>query len=117
MAKRSPRPISAAQLLARKKRAQSLAKAVGFVGSVEYRHVYSQTGGAQNGRGSTERVDSLTIYAEAFERDADLGVSPSKRSSPTSVAIKSSPGTLASPSGLRACLRRAKKSWPRSLVP
>jgi hypothetical protein len=73
MAKRSPRPISAAQLLAREKRAQSIAKAAGFVGSVEYRHVYSQTGGAQYGRGSTERVDLLTIYAEAFERDADPG--------------------------------------------
>jgi hypothetical protein len=71
MAKRSPRPISAAQHLVREKRAQSLAKAVGFVGTVEYRHVYSHTGGAQYGRGSTERVDLLTIHAEAFERDAD----------------------------------------------
>jgi hypothetical protein len=71
MAKRSPRPISAAQLLAREQRAQSVAKAVGFVGSVEYRHIYSQTGGAQYGRGSNERVDLLMIYAEAFERDAD----------------------------------------------
>jgi hypothetical protein len=71
MAKRYPRPISAAQYLAREQRAQSVAKAVGFVGSVEYRHVYSQTGGAQYGRGSSERVDLLTIYAEAFERDAD----------------------------------------------
>jgi hypothetical protein len=44
---------------------------LGFVGRVEYRHVYSQTGGAQYGRGSTAQEDLLTVYAEAFERDAD----------------------------------------------
>jgi hypothetical protein len=44
---------------------------LGFVGHVEYRHVYSQTGGAQYGRGSTIEEDLLTVYAEAFERDAD----------------------------------------------
>jgi hypothetical protein len=38
---------------------------------VEYRHVYSQTGGAQYGRGNTPEEDLLTVYAEAFERDAD----------------------------------------------
>jgi hypothetical protein len=48
-----------------------LARAVGFVGRVEYRHVYSQTGGAQYGRGAEEGGDLLTVYAEAFERDAD----------------------------------------------
>lgn len=41
------------------------------MGNVEYRHVYSQTGGAQYGRGSTQAADLLTVYAEAFERDAD----------------------------------------------
>jgi hypothetical protein len=44
---------------------------LGFVGGVEYRHVYSQTGGAQYGRGSTAEEDLLTVYAEASERDAD----------------------------------------------
>jgi hypothetical protein len=73
MAKRSPRAISAAQFLTREKRVKSIAKAVGFVGNVEYCHVYSQTGGAQYGRGTTQRVDLLTVYAEAFERDADPG--------------------------------------------
>lgn len=43
----------------------------GFVGRVEYRHVYSQTGGAQYGRGGTTAEDLLTVYAEAFEPDAD----------------------------------------------
>jgi hypothetical protein len=38
---------------------------------VEYRHVYSQTGGAQYGCGSAQDADLLTVYAEAFERDAD----------------------------------------------
>jgi hypothetical protein len=38
---------------------------------VEYRHVYSQTGGAQYGRGNTAGQDLLTVYAEAFERAAD----------------------------------------------
>jgi hypothetical protein len=48
-----------------------IAKGFGFVGQVEYRHVFSQTGGAQYGRGSTPEADLLTVYAEAFERDAD----------------------------------------------
>jgi hypothetical protein len=42
-----------------------------FVGNVEYRHVYSRTGGAQYGRGNTAEEDLLTVFAEAFERDAD----------------------------------------------
>jgi hypothetical protein len=71
MAKRSPRPIPAAQLLARQSRVVLIAKALGFVGNSEYRHVYSQTGGAQYARGSLQDADLLTVYAEAFERDAD----------------------------------------------
>src|ERR1041385_1180004 len=71
MAKRSPRKISAAQLLARENRVLHIARSLGFVGNVEYRHVHSQTGGAQYGRGSTPDSDLLTVYAEAFERDAD----------------------------------------------
>src|SRR5258708_7481465 len=71
MAKRSPRTISAAQLLARENRVLLIAKAFGFVGNVEYRHVYSQTGGAQYGRGSTPEADLLTVYAESLNRDAD----------------------------------------------
>jgi hypothetical protein len=44
---------------------------VGFVGRVEYRHLYSQTGGAQYGLATTAEDDLLTVYAEAFDRDAD----------------------------------------------
>jgi hypothetical protein len=49
----------------------SIARDMGFVGVVEYRHVYSQTGGAQYGRGANTEKDLLTVYAEAFERDAN----------------------------------------------
>ena len=44
---------------------------MGFVGRVEYRHVYAQTGGAQYGRGIDAGGDLLWLSAEAFERDAD----------------------------------------------
>ncbi len=57
-----PRPLTSGERRARR---------LGFVDRVEYRHVYSQTGGAQYGRGSTQERDLLTVYAEAFERDAD----------------------------------------------
>jgi hypothetical protein len=66
-----PRPLTAGQQRARRRRAARIAQQLGFVGRVEYRHVYSQTGGAQYGRGSTQAADLLTVYAEAFERDAD----------------------------------------------
>jgi hypothetical protein len=64
----SPRPLTAAK---RRARRSHVARGLGFVGRVEYRHVYSQTGGEQNGLGSTADEDLLTVYAEAFERDAD----------------------------------------------
>jgi hypothetical protein len=71
MAAQSPRPLSAAELLARQNRVARLAETVKFVGNVAYRHLCSQTGGAQYGRGITDDDDLLTVYAEAFERDAD----------------------------------------------
>src|SRR5947207_1094135 len=67
----SPGPLSPAERRARRNRAARSAREFGFVGCIEYRHVYSQTGGAQYGRGSTAEEDLLTVYAEAFERDAD----------------------------------------------
>lgn len=48
-----------------------MARALGFVGRVEYRHVYSASGGAQYGHGAEVESDLLTVYAEAFDRDAD----------------------------------------------
>src|SRR5271155_2901913 len=71
MATKFPRPLSAADLLVRQNRVALIATTLGFEGTAEYRHVYSQTGGAQYGRGCTKADDLLAIYAEAFERDAD----------------------------------------------
>lgn len=71
MARPSPRPLPAAERRTRRNRVARLAQALGFTGRIEYHHVYSQTGGAQYGRGSTANDDLLTVYAEAFERDAD----------------------------------------------
>ena len=73
MPERSVQAISEVQLNARKNRVVEIARAFRFVGKVEYRNVYSQTGGAQYGRGTTPGADLLTVYAEAFERDADPG--------------------------------------------
>jgi hypothetical protein len=71
MAIPSPRRLTPAERRARHNRVVRLAGKLGFIGRIEYRHVYSQTGGAQYGRGSTVAEDLLTVYAEAFERDPD----------------------------------------------
>jgi hypothetical protein len=71
MATRNPTPLAPAELRRRRARIRRISRQLGFVGLVEYRHVYSQTGGAQYGHGSTAAADLLTVYAEAFERDAD----------------------------------------------
>jgi hypothetical protein len=71
MATPFPPPLTSAKQRARRNRAARIARELGFVGHVEYRHVYSQTGGAQYGLGSAAEEDLLTVYAEAFERDAD----------------------------------------------
>jgi hypothetical protein len=66
-----PKPISAAEHRARNRRISRIARRLGFVGRVEYRHVYSRSGGAQYGIGPTADDDLLVLYAKAFERDAD----------------------------------------------
>src|SRR5438552_14878754 len=71
MATPSPRPLTPAEQRARRSRVARIAQALGFIGRIEYRHVFSQTGGAQYGRGSTADEDLLAVYAGAFERDAD----------------------------------------------
>src|SRR3954447_9599319 len=70
MASLSPQPIGPAEARRRQSVALQLARELGFVGRVEYRHVYSQSGGAQYGRGAAAGSDLLTVYAEAFDRDA-----------------------------------------------
>src|SRR5438445_2430051 len=71
MASPSPQPIGPAEARRRRSVVLRLARAVGFLGRVEYRHVYSQSGGAQYGRGAAAGSDLLTVYAEAFDRDAE----------------------------------------------
>ena len=71
MANLSPGILTPAERRARRNRAARIARRLGFVGRVEYQHVFSQTGGAQYGRGRTAKEDLLTVYAEAFDRDAD----------------------------------------------
>jgi hypothetical protein len=71
MATPEPRPLSPEEQRARQRRAAFVARQLNFVERVEYRHIHSQTGGAQYGRGSSQESDILTVYAEAFERDAD----------------------------------------------
>ena len=67
----TPSPLTPVERSARGNRVARIARKLGFIGRIEYRHVYSQTGGAQYGRGSTAAEDLLTVCAEAFERDAD----------------------------------------------
>lgn len=71
MANSSPPRLTPLQRRGRRERIARIARTLGFVGRIEYRHVYSHSGGAQFGRGSTVAEDLLIVYAEAFERDAD----------------------------------------------
>jgi hypothetical protein len=66
-----PDPISAKELQARLRRISAISKDLRFVGSVDYRHVYSQSGGAQYCIGPSADDDIMVLYAEAFERDAN----------------------------------------------
>jgi hypothetical protein len=66
-----PEPISAEEQRARLRRVRAIASRLGFQGRVEYRHVFSNAGGAQYGIGVTAEGDLLIVYADAFERDAN----------------------------------------------
>jgi hypothetical protein len=66
-----PRPVSGAELRARQRRVLRIARRLGFVGRVEYRHVSTESGGAKYGMGPTADEDLLVVYPRAFERDAD----------------------------------------------
>src|SRR5687768_13238849 len=65
-----PSPISVARQRARVRRITQIADRLGFEGSIEYRHVYSRSGGAQYCIAPLLQHDILVLYAEAFERDA-----------------------------------------------
>ncbi|GEM_PF-1365310 len=66
-----PKPISATEHRARIGQIDRIARRLGFVGTLEYRHVSSHSGGAQYHIGSSAEHDLLVLYAEGFERDAD----------------------------------------------
>jgi len=73
MAHREPQCIDKAQAAGRRRRIADIAHALGFQGRVEYRHVASQSGGAQYCIGPAGDADLIVVYAEAFERDRDPG--------------------------------------------
>jgi len=66
-----PEPISSPEYRARRRRTTRIGRRLGFSGPIEYRHVYSRSGGAQYCIGPSANDDILILYAEAFERDAD----------------------------------------------
>jgi len=66
-----PSPISATEMESRLRRIRAMSLDLGFVGKVEYRHVYSQSGGAQYCIGPSVDDDIMVVYAEAFDRNAD----------------------------------------------
>ena len=72
MSRRDPPSIGNREAGARRQRIGRTARSLGFRGRVEYRHVYSQTGGAQFCLGPSIDADLLVVYAEAFERDRGL---------------------------------------------
>lgn len=71
MSSEQPPTISRSELHRRQKLVRELAGKLGYSGYVEYRHVLSQTGGAQFCLGPRREADVLTVYAEAFVRDAN----------------------------------------------
>lgn len=71
MSQPHPKPISKSESLERQRRVTEVARSLGFIGDIEYRHVYSQAGGAQFGLATSPEQDLLIVYAEAFERDAN----------------------------------------------
>ncbi len=66
-----PVAISDGEQDARQKRVEMIARRMGFVGTVEYQHLRTLSGGAQYGIGTSITADVLSVTARAFERDAD----------------------------------------------
>ena len=71
MREHEPESISPTERRARIRRTRQIARHLGFVGRVQYEHLYSRSGGAQYCVGPAADYDLLVVYAEAFERDAD----------------------------------------------
>jgi hypothetical protein len=70
MSQREPKAIGRREAVRRRQRIGRIARSCGFRGRIEYRHVYSQSGGAQFCIGA-KGDDVLIVYAEAFDRDRD----------------------------------------------
>jgi len=70
MHEQPPPRISSAEHAARLRRAEAIARSLGFVGRIEYRHAYGGSGGAQYYMAGTIEQDVLALDAEAFRRDA-----------------------------------------------
>jgi hypothetical protein len=71
MEEKPPSPISAAEHGTRQNRLERIARQLGFVGIVEYRHVSTTSGGAQYWMGPTVKHDVLVAFAKAYERDGN----------------------------------------------
>jgi len=67
----SPPTITPVQSQRRLGRVTAIARSLGFIGKIEYCHVFCQSGGAQYGKGQSSSDDLLIVYAEAFNRDSD----------------------------------------------
>ena len=100
MARKRHSQISASELAARKRRVIRIARRMGFVGTVEYLHLQSRSGGAQYGRAVDVERDRLTVFAEAFEKDAD----PEEFSLEAIIAHERGPQLLAQHPTLRRSL-------------
>ena len=70
MHEKSLEPISEAERAGRFELAERIARRLGYVGLVEYRHTYSQSGGAEYAMAPAIEQDLLVVYADAFRRDA-----------------------------------------------
>ena len=66
-----PEPILPEEHAARLLRISAIARSLGYQGKLEYRHLHSQSGGAQYCIGPAADDDIMVLYAKAFERDAD----------------------------------------------
>ncbi|HEX5443070.1 MAG TPA: hypothetical protein VFW87_04535 [Pirellulales bacterium] len=71
MPSKEPPAITPAEHQLRLRRVRRIARNFGFRGRIEYRHLLSESGGAQFGLASDPEQDLLTVDAEAFLRDAN----------------------------------------------
>ncbi len=69
-----PRPISKSACLARQRRTERIARQLGFVGHVEYLHVYSQAGGAQYGRATSPDQDLLLVSGALVKLPGQMAI-------------------------------------------